>query len=111
MRQVAAALPALAELGAVECKIAATGLQWQGQQLLAGNAQVAELAGLLYGRGIRGMRVEPGLTGDHVLALFGVALGLLPPDDARLRPLAPTPGGGRPQGLAAGPPAAATAPR
>jgi len=55
-----------------------TSLQWQGQQLLAGNAQVAELAGLLYGRGIRGMRVEPGLSGDHVLALFGVALGLLP---------------------------------
>jgi len=108
MRQVTAALPALAELGAVEWKIAATGLQWQGQQLLAGNAQVAELAGLLYGRGIRGMRVEPGLTGDHVLALFGVALGLLPPDDARLGQLALTVGGRSAHGLGAGAPSAVT---
>src|SRR2546430_7845383 len=108
MRQVTAALPALAELGAVEWKIAATGLQWQGQQLLAGNAQVAELAGLLYGRGIRGMRVEPGLTGDHVLALFGVALGLLPPADARLGQLALTVGGGSAPRLGAGAPSAVT---
>src|SRR5436853_6125361 len=108
MRQVTAALPAFAELGAVEWKIAATGLQWQGQQLLADNAQVAELAGLLYGRGIRGMLVEPGLTGDHVLALFGVALGLLPPDDARLGPLALTVGGRNAHGLAPGAPPAVT---
>src|SRR5207247_5478509 len=44
MHQVTAALPGLAELGPVEWRITATGLQWQGQQLLAGDAQVAELA-------------------------------------------------------------------
>src|SRR5207244_12701747 len=68
MHQVTAALPGLAELGPVDWRITATGLQWQGQQLLAGDAQVAELAGLLYARGIRGMHVDPGLSGDHVLA-------------------------------------------
>lgn len=93
MRQVTAALPALAQLGAVEWRITATGLQWQGQQLLAGNAQVTELAGLLYARGVRGTRVDPALTGDHVLALFGVALGMLPPDDARLGSFTLTVGG------------------
>src|SRR2546428_13659059 len=84
MRQVAAALPAVAELGAQEWKVGATGLQWEGGHLLAGDAHVAELAGLLYGRGVRGVRVDPGLSGDHVLALFGVALGMLPPADVRL---------------------------
>src|SRR2546428_5767225 len=93
MHQVTAALPGLAELGPVEWRITATGLQWQGQQLLAGDAQVAELAGLLYARGIRGMHVDPGLSGDHVLALFGVALGMLPPDDARLGSFTLTVGG------------------
>ena len=95
MRQVTAALPALAELGAHEWKVAATGLQWQGGHLLAGDAHVAELAGLLYGRGVRGVRVDPGLSGDHVLALFGVALGILPPDDARLGSFTLTVGGRR----------------
>src|SRR5256712_10388642 len=95
MRQVTAALPALAELGAHEWKVAATGLQWQGGHLLAGDAHVAELAGLLYGRGVRGVRVDPGLSGDHVLALFGVALGMLPPDDARLGSFTLTVGGRR----------------
>src|SRR2546426_10827164 len=73
MRQVTAALPALADLGAHEWKVAATGLQWQGGHLLAGDAHVAELAGLLYGRGGRGVRGGPGLRGDHGLALFRVA--------------------------------------
>ncbi len=117
MRQVTAALPALAQLGAVEWRITATGLQWQGQQLLAGDAQVAELAGLLYARGVRGMRVDPALTGDHVLALFGVALGMLPPDDARLGSFTLTVGGRSSQrpaadrgtaGLGAGAPPAGT---
>jgi len=95
MRQVTAAFPALAELGAHEWKVAATGLQWQGGHLLAGDAHVAELAGLLYGRGVRGVRVDPGLSGDHVLALFGVALGMLPPDDVRLGSFTLTVGGRR----------------
>src|SRR2546430_8894011 len=76
MRQVTAALPALAELGAVEWKIAATGLQWQGQQLLAGQAPGAELAGLVYGRGLRRLLVGPGVTRGPLLALFRRALGL-----------------------------------
>ena len=95
MRQVTAALPALAELGAQEWKVGATGLQWEGGHLLAGDAHVAELAGLLYGRGVRGVRVDPGLSGDHVLALFGVALGMLPPDDPRLGSFTLTVGGRR----------------
>src|SRR5439155_23252028 len=53
--------------------------------------------GLLYARGVRGVRVDSGLSGDHVLALFGVALGMLPPDDARLWPFTLTVGGRRPE--------------
>src|SRR2546430_7517247 len=71
MRQVTAALPALAELGAVEWKIAATGLQWQGQQLLARNPGGAEPARLLYGRGLPGMRGGARLTRGPPLALLG----------------------------------------
>jgi hypothetical protein len=84
MRQITAALPALAQLGTMEWKIGPTGLRWQGQQLVSRNAQVAELAGLLYARGVRAIQVSPGLTAEHVLALFGVARGTLPPDDASL---------------------------
>src|SRR2546425_6261409 len=70
MHQVTAALPGLAELGPVEWRITATGLQWQGQQLLAGDAQGGGLAGPLYARGIRGMHLDPRLSGGHGLAPF-----------------------------------------
>src|SRR5213079_1253781 len=46
--------------------------------------QIAELAGLLYARGVRGMTLSPGVKPDQVLALFGVATGTLTPEDAAL---------------------------
>jgi HEAT repeat protein len=84
MRQVSAALPALAALGTVEWKIGVTGLHWQGQHLVPRSTQVAELAGLLYARGVRSIQVNPGTTAEHVLALFGVAVGNIVPDDPAL---------------------------
>src|SRR6266568_1656258 len=84
MRQITGALPALAALGTVEWKIGATGLLWHGQHLLPRNTQVAELAGLLFARGIRSIQVNPGVTSEHWLGLFGVAVGNVSPDDAVL---------------------------
>src|SRR5213594_3405106 len=46
--------------------------------------QIAELAGLLYARGVRAVTLNPGMTPDHVLALFQVATGAVPPDDRTL---------------------------
>src|SRR5436309_8518655 len=84
LRQIGEALPALAALGAVEWKVGVTGLHWHGQHLLPRNAQIAELAGLLYARGVRAVTLNPGMTPDHVLALFQVATGAVPPDDRTL---------------------------
>lgn len=84
MRQITAGLPALAAYGTVEWKIGATGFIWHGQHLLPRNTQVAELAGLLFARGIRGMQINPGVTPEHWLALFGVAVGNVMADDATL---------------------------
>src|SRR6266705_1636418 len=84
LRQIAAGLPGLAALGTVEWKIGATGLHWHGQHLLARNTQVAELAGLLFARGVRAIQVNPGVTPEQCLALFGVAIGTIATDDAAL---------------------------
>ncbi|HMG18562.1 MAG TPA: HEAT repeat domain-containing protein [Gemmatimonadales bacterium] len=84
MRQIAASLPGLAALGTVEWKIGATGLHWHGQHLLPRNTQVAELAGLLFARGVRAIQVNPGVTPEHWLGLFGVAVGTVAPDDSVL---------------------------
>src|SRR5947208_9262998 len=84
MRHITASLPALAGLGSVEWKIGATGLHWHGQHLLPRNTQVAELAGLLFARGVRAIEVNPGVTPEHWLGLFGVAVGNVSPDDAVL---------------------------
>jgi len=84
MRQITSSLPALASLGTVEWKIGATGLLWHGQHLLPRNTQVAELAGLLFARGIRSIQINPGVTSEHWLGLFGVAVGNVSPDDAVL---------------------------
>src|SRR6266576_2537468 len=84
MRQITTALPPLAGLGTVEWKIGATGLHWHGQHLLPRNTQVAELAGLLFARGVRAIQVNPGVTPEHWLGLFGVAVGNVAPDDAVL---------------------------
>jgi HEAT repeat protein len=84
LRQVGEALPAVAALGSVEWKVGATGLHWRGQHLLPRNAQLAELAGLLYARGVRAVTFHPGATPDHLVALFRVATGTLPPDDPAL---------------------------
>src|SRR5438874_618312 len=90
LRQIGEALPALAALGTVEWKVGVTGLHWHGQHLLPRNAQIAELAGLLYARGVRAVTLNPGMTPDHVLALFQVATGAVPPDDRTLDRLLPT---------------------
>ncbi|HVH66514.1 MAG TPA: HEAT repeat domain-containing protein [Gemmatimonadales bacterium] len=84
LRQVGEALPPLAALGTVEWKVGVTGLHWHGQQLLPRNAQIGELAGLLYARGVRQMALNPGMTPDNVLALFQVATGAIGYDDATL---------------------------
>jgi HEAT repeat protein len=84
MRHITTSLPALAGLGSVEWKIGATGLHWHGQHLLPRNTQVAELAGLLFARGIRSIQINPGVTPEHWLGLFGVAVGNVAPDDAVL---------------------------
>jgi HEAT repeat protein len=84
LRQVSAALPGLAALGTVEWKIGATGLHWHGQHLLSHNTPVGELAGLLFARGVRAIQVNPGVTPEHWLGLFGVAVGTVAPDDAVL---------------------------
>jgi HEAT repeat protein len=84
MRQITACLPGLAALGTVEWKIGATGLVWHGQHLLPRNTQVAELAGLLFARGIRAIQINPGVTQEHWLGVFGVAVGNVSPDDAVL---------------------------
>jgi len=84
LRQIGEALPGLAALGTVEWKVGVTGLHWHGQHLLPRNAQIAELAGLLYARGVRAVTLNPGMVPEHVLALFQVATGAVPPDDATL---------------------------
>jgi hypothetical protein len=84
LRQVAAALPGLAPLLPLDWRVGVQGLHAQGKQLVPRNGQVAELAGLLYARGIRGIELAPGLAPEHVLALFGVATGMVPTDDATL---------------------------
>src|SRR3989441_250123 len=84
LRQIGEALPGLAALGTVEWKVGVTGLHWHGQHLLPRNAQIAELAGLLYARGVRAVTLNPGMVPEHVLAVFQVATGALPPDDATL---------------------------
>jgi len=91
-RQIGEALPALAALGTIEWKVGATGVHWQGQHLLPRNSQVAELAGLLYARGVRGIRATPGVTATDVVALFGVATGAIAPNDVALGQLTLTVG-------------------
>jgi len=84
VRQVSETLPGLVAPGTFEWKVGATGLHWEGQHLLPRNSQVAELAGLLFSRGIRTIRGTPGLAAEHILALFAVATGTVPPDDPSL---------------------------
>src|SRR5881628_758354 len=84
LKQIGEALPGLAALGTVEWKVGVTGLHWHGQHLLPRNAQIAELAGLLYARGVRAVTLNPGMAPDHVLTLFQVATGAVPPDDGTL---------------------------
>ena len=84
MKQIKASLAELAALGTVELKVGATGLHWHGQHLAPRNTQVAELAGLLFARGVRAIQVNPGVTPEQWLALFGVAVGNVASDDAVL---------------------------
>src|SRR6266704_1891031 len=90
LKQIGEAIPGLAALGTVEWKVGVTGLHWHGQHLLPRNAQIAELAGLLYARGVRAVTLNPGMAPEHVLALFQVATGTVPPDDGTLGRIALT---------------------
>jgi hypothetical protein len=84
LRTLAAQLPGVAALGTVDWKVGATGMHWRGQHLLPRNTQLSELASLLFARGVRGIQLNPGATPEHILALYGVATGTTPPDDATL---------------------------
>jgi hypothetical protein len=84
MRLVATNLPGVAAMGTVEWKVGATGMHWRGVHVLPRNAQLSELASLLFARGVRGIQLHPGATPDHIVALYGVATGTTPPDDASL---------------------------
>ena len=84
LRNLGAQLPSVAALGTVEWKVGATGMHWHGQHLLPRNSQLSELASLLFARGVRGIQLNPGATPEHVLALYGVATGTTPTDDATL---------------------------
>jgi hypothetical protein len=84
MRLVATNLPGVAALGTVEWKVGATGMHWRGLHVLPRNAQLSELASLLFARGVRGIQLHPGATPDHVVALYGVATGTIPTDDGSL---------------------------
>jgi len=84
MRHLADALAGVTEGRPVEWKVGATGLHLQGQQLVPRNAQIAELSGLLFAHGVRGIELRVGVTPDHLLALIRVATGTAQPDDASL---------------------------
>src|SRR5438093_1195733 len=75
LKQIGEAIPGLAALGTVEWKVGVTGLHWHGQHLLPRNAQIAELAGLLYARGVRAVTLNPGMAPERVLALLPVPTG------------------------------------
>src|SRR3989442_13182297 len=75
MRQITASLSGLAALGTVEWKIGGTGLDWHAQHLLPCTTQVADLAGLLFARGIRAIQLNPGVTPEHLLGLFRGSVG------------------------------------
>lgn len=84
LRTVAAQLPAMAAMGSVEWKVGASGMHWRGTQVLPRNAQLSELASLLFARGVRGIQVSPGVTPEHVIALYSVATGTTALDDSSL---------------------------
>jgi HEAT repeat protein len=84
LRQLESLLPELAAFGTIEWKVGATGMHWHGQHILARNTQLSEFASLLFTRNVRGIQLNPGVTADHIQALFGVATGSTPPDDASL---------------------------
>ena len=84
LRTVAAQLPGLAAMGTVEWKVAATGMHYRGAHVLPRNTQLSELSSLLYARGVRGIQISPGVTPEHVLALYNVATGTAPLDDGSL---------------------------
>lgn len=84
MRLIAVNLPGVAAMGTVEWKVGATGMHFRGMHVLPRNAQLSEFASLLFTRGVRGIQLHPGATPDHIVALYGVATGTTPPDDAAL---------------------------
>jgi len=75
MADLSAVLPAFAELGEVELRIAPSGFALDNVLVTAKNAQMQEFAGLLYAQGHRAMRITPGVTAEEFAALVRAASG------------------------------------
>ena len=71
---LSAVLPGLARVGAAELRIGTTGFLLGAMPIASRNAQLQEMAGILYAQGNRMLRLEPGLTADEV-ATFIRAIG------------------------------------
>src|SRR5574341_1305362 len=84
VRQVQATLPGLAAQGSVEWRVGSTGVMLGSVVLLPRNTQLAELASLLYSRGIRLINVNPAVTSDNFLAVCRAAMGAIATDDSVL---------------------------
>ncbi len=85
--ELAAALPALAARGVADWKVRAQGVFYRERQLQGRNHALLELVQLLFSRGVRGVRIAPGTTVEHVRALIRVATGAAEPTDAALGPI------------------------
>lgn len=75
MTDLAAALPALAPVGAVELRIGPAGFALGTTPLLPHNPPIQEFANLLFARGHRSMTVQPGVSADEFAALIRQTAG------------------------------------
>jgi HEAT repeat protein len=73
LSELAAVLPQLASVGAVELRIGPSGFSLGTTHLAPRNLQVQELAHVLYAQGHRTLAMEPGLSADEVMALIQLA--------------------------------------
>ncbi|MBI4502635.1 MAG: HEAT repeat domain-containing protein [Gemmatimonadetes bacterium] len=79
-KEIAASLPALLADGPLQVEIRSSGFAREGIAILPRNQSLAELARTLFGRGVRGMVIHPGVQVEHLLAVFRVADGSSAPD-------------------------------
>ena len=80
MRLVAESIAAASHVFPQSCGVGVQGLHAEGKQLLPRSAPLAELAGLLFTRGVRVLELESGVRIEHVQTLFGAATGDVPLD-------------------------------